>query len=229
MRFNPTKCIVLRPHRSQKPFTRFYTLCGELLSESSEAKYLGVVISSDLLCENHVNAVSQKASNTFNFIRRNLKYCPQEAKTIAYNSLVHSTVEYCASIWDPYYAKDINKIQQFNRRAARFVVGDHSPRSTTMLAQLGWSTLEDRRQNLRLTLMFKVVKKLVAVPPTHIDRADSRTRANHPHKFRTIRTPTEVYRNSFFPRTIPVWNNLHSDIVTSPTLDCFKSRLSKTK
>ena len=198
MRFNPTKCTVLRSHRSQKPFTRFYSLCGEILSESSEAKYLGVVISSDLLWEKQVNAISQKASNSLNFIRRNLKYCPQQAKATVYNSLVRSTVEYCTSTWDPYYAKDINKIERVNRRAARFIVGDHSPRSsiTAMLAQLGWSTLEDRRQNLRLTLMFKVVKKLVAVPPTHLDRADSRTRANHPHKFRTIRTSTELYRNS---------------------------------
>ena len=37
--------------------------------------------------------------------------------------------------------------------------------------------LEDRRQNLRLTLKFKVVKKLVALSPTHLHPADSRTRA----------------------------------------------------
>ena len=131
-----------------------------------------MVISSDLLWEKEVNAISQKASNTLNFIRRNLKYCPQQAKTIAYNLLVRSTVEYFTSTWDPYYAKDINKIERVNWRAARFVPVDHSPRSsvTVMLAQLGWSTLEDRRQNLRLTLMFKVVKKLMTVPPTHLDR-----------------------------------------------------------
>ena len=72
MRFNPTKCTVLRSHRSQKPFTRLYSLYGEILSESSEAKYLGVVISSDLLLKKQANTVSQKASNTLNFIRRNL-------------------------------------------------------------------------------------------------------------------------------------------------------------
>ena len=144
MCFNPTKCTVLHSHHPQKPFTRFYSLWEEILSESSEAKYLGVVISSDLLCEKQVNAVSQKASNTLNFIRRNLKYCPQEAKNIAYNSLVRSTVQYCASTRDHYYAKDINKIERVNRR----------------------------------------------------------DRANHPHKFRTIRTSIGLYRNSFFPRTI---------------------------
>ena len=97
MRFNPANSTVFCSHRSQKPFTRFYSLCGEIMSESLEAKYLRVVISSDLLWEKQVNAASQKASNTLNFIRQNLKYCPQEAKTIAYNSLVCSTFEYCTS------------------------------------------------------------------------------------------------------------------------------------
>ena len=177
------------------------------MSESLEAKYLGVVISSDLLWEKQVNAVSQKASNTLNFIRQNLKYCPQEAKTIAYNSLVCSTFEYCTSTCDPCYAKDINKIKWVNRMAARFVVRDHSPRSSinAMFAQLGWGTLEDQRQNRQLTLMIKVIRKLVAAPPTHLDPVDSWTRANHPHKFRTIRTSTELYRNSLFPWTITVW------------------------
>ena len=80
MCFNPTKCTVLHSHHPQ-PFTRFYSLWEEILSESSEAKYLSVVISSDLLCEKQVNAVSQKASNTLNFIRRNIKYCPKRPRT----------------------------------------------------------------------------------------------------------------------------------------------------
>ena len=93
-------------------------------------------------------------------------------------------------------------------------------------AQLGRSPLEDWRQNLQLILMFKIVKKLMTVPPNNLDPADSQTRAHRPHKFCNIRTSTELYRNCFFPQTIPVWNKLYSDIVTSSTLACFKRRLS---
>ena len=116
-------------------------------------------------------------------------------------------------------------IMGVSQRATRFVVGDHSLRSSViaMLAQLGWSTLEDCWQNLRLILMFKIIKKLLTVPSTHLDPADSLTHANSTHKFSTIHTSTELHRKSFFPRTISEWNDLHSDSVTSPTLDCFKS------
>jgi len=56
--------------------------------------------------------------------------------------------------------------------------GRHSS-VTSMLTRLGWATLEQRRENQRLTMLYKVVHGLVAVPTTHLTAADSRTRANH--------------------------------------------------
>ena len=90
------------------------TLCVEksCLNPRRPSTLIGVVISSDLLWEKQVNAISQKASNTLNFIRRNLKYCPQEAKTIAYNSLVRSTVEYCTSAWDPIMPRTLTRASE---------------------------------------------------------------------------------------------------------------------
>ena len=57
---------------------------------------------------------------------------------------------------------------------------------TAMLTQLGWSILEQRRENQRLTMMYKVVHGLVAVPTTQLIPADSRTMSNHDFKFRSI-------------------------------------------
>ena len=47
-------------------------MCREIMFESSDVMYMliGVVISSDPLWEKQVNAISQKASNTLNFIRQ---------------------------------------------------------------------------------------------------------------------------------------------------------------
>jgi len=182
--------------------TRLYTLGGEILSIATEAKYLGVIISSDLRWDKQVNAVTRKASGTLNFISRNLWFCPQEAKSIAYQSLVRSTLEYSACAWDPYLAKDIAKLERVNRRAARFVSGDFGHRSsvTAMLDRLGWSSLESRREQIRLSMMYKVVNNLVAVPTTTLIPADPRTRSSHPHKFRTINATCSQYRNSFSPQ-----------------------------
>ena len=95
---------------------------------------------------------------------------------------------------------------------------------TAMLTQLGWSTLEQRQENQRLTMMYKVVHVLVAVPTTQLIPADSRTRSNY-FKFRSIGINSTPHRYSFFPRTIPTWKLLPAMIVEATSVDVFKRRL----
>ena len=143
-------------------------------------------------------------------------------------SLVRSKLEYCASIWDPHFTKDTDKLERVNRRAARFVSNDYRWRSsvTSMLQDLGWQDLASRQRNIRLALFYKIVHHLVAVPTDDLlIQADSRLRAHHKHKFQTIRTNSDTYKFSFFPRTLIEWNTLPKDTAEAPSLDCFKQRL----
>jgi len=72
--------------------------------------------------------------------------------------------------WDPHTFKEKDKVEIVNRRAARMVSNDYGRHSsvTSMLTRLGWATLEQRRENQRLTMMYKVVHGLVAVPTTRL-------------------------------------------------------------
>ena len=67
-----------------------------------------------------------------------------------------SILEYAASVWDPHLAKDINKLENIQRRSARFVKGDYRTTSsvTQMLEELGWQDLQSRCRDLRLALLF---------------------------------------------------------------------------
>ena len=158
-------------------------------------------------------------------------HCPENARQLAYFTLVRSTLEYSCTVWDPHYGKDTDRLEMVNRRAARIVKGrslrDGEVSVTALLDDLKWKTLEERRKDLRLILMYKIVNGLVAVPTTPLKPALGRTRANHQFKYQTIRTNCDTVKYSYFPRTIPEWNNLKSDIVNSPSVDAFKARLSK--
>ena len=135
-------------------------------------------------------------------------------------SLVRSKLEYCASIWDPHLAKDIDKIEKINRRAARFVSNDYRWRSsmTSMLQDLGWRNLASRRKDTWLALFYKIKHQLVAVPTDNIlIKADSCLRSNHKYKFKTIRTSSASYKYSFYPRTIFEWNSLLQNIAEAPS------------
>ena len=62
MGFNPSKCTILTISRSP-PLYKFYSLCGTILQQVSEAKYLGVNISEDLHWSKHIQGLAFKASS----------------------------------------------------------------------------------------------------------------------------------------------------------------------
>ena len=86
MKFNPSKCTILTISRSL-PLHKFYSLCGAILQQVSEAKYLGVIISEDLHWSKHIQGLAPKTSSTLGLLRRNLSLCPQKLREQAYISL----------------------------------------------------------------------------------------------------------------------------------------------
>ena len=93
-----------------------------------------------------------------------------------------------------------------------------------MLSTLKWESLESRRKKSRLNLLYKINWGLVEVPKDMLTRSDRRTRGEH--KFRQLSTNKDVYKYSFFPRTITDWNNLPESIGMASSLESFKSGLS---
>ena len=114
------------------------------------------------------------------------------------------------------------------RRAARFVFNDYTTRTpgcvTSMMAELKWETLQERRSNLRLIMLYRIVNKLVDIDSTKFFRkADTRTRGAN-RLFQEHSMDSKLH-NSFFPKTISQWNTLPTSVTDSPSLEGFKSGL----
>ena len=82
-------------------------------------------MSSDLKWHEHISNICLKATRTLNFVQRITYCCSQEAKNLAYLSLVRPNMEYAAAAWDPHMAKDIQQLERVQRCAARFVKKDY--------------------------------------------------------------------------------------------------------
>jgi len=126
---------------------------------------------------------------------------PPDVKSLAYTSLVRPILEYGTAAWDPYRAKDINKLDMVQRRAARFVRRDY--RQTTsvlsLLDQLGWPSLSDRRLNNRLKIFGKTVAGRVALDTGDLAQPLRQTRySNLDLSFTALAARTDVYKHSFF-------------------------------
>ena len=61
--------------------------------------------------------------------------------------------------------KDKLELERVQRRAARFVCNNYDPMYsvTAMIDQLNWQKLENRRNNSRLCLFFKIMQQQIHV------------------------------------------------------------------
>ncbi len=115
------------------------------------------------------------------------------------------------------------------RRAARYVLHRYHYKSSVgqMLQGLGWPSLQQRREQARLSMFYKIHNNLVAVNRTKylIPMALS-SRTAHQFSYQIPHSRCDYHKYSFFPCTIRAWNCLPITVVQAPTCVTFKARLA---
>ena len=179
LRLNVTKCALIRCSRSLTPIVHHYTLNNSFLKEIDQHLYLGIMLNKTLSWLSHISNIAKKASNTLNFIKRNLSDCSREVKAQAYLTMVRPQMEFASVVWDPCYNVDVDKLEKIQRRAARWVISDCNRTSsvTQILNQLSWPTLRTRRKISRLQLLHKVLHQDISLnsPILSIRRETNKT------------------------------------------------------
>ena len=99
-------------------------------------------------------------------------------------TLVRPTIEYASSTWNPHTNTDVNRLEQVQKNAARFVCNDYNSATSTsaLVSFLGWDTLEHRRLFNQSVLFYKFHNGLVNCKlPDSVTRCSSRslTRSHH--------------------------------------------------
>ncbi len=216
----------MRVTSSPKPISFDYSIHNTVLENVLHTKYLGVTIQSNLKWDVHCKQVAAKATNTLNVLKRNLK-STREVRERAYKSLVRPQVEYAASVWSPWLARDKARIERVQRRAARYVHNTYSRYSsvTTMLQSLNWETLQSRRVNMRLCIIYKAYHILAMFPLLDYATLQTVQTRGHNIKFILSHCSKDVYKHSFLPVALRGWNALPQSSVEAVTLTQFKASL----
>ena len=119
----------------------------------------------------------------------------------------------------------IHDLEMVQRRAARFIFNDWRRTSsvTAMMEQLNWQSLETRRLHIRLTMMYKISKQLVAInKENYLAEPTRHTRSAYPGTFMRFQCNKDALNYSFFPQTVRDWNLLSKADRESSTLEGFK-------
>ena len=122
MRFNPTKCVVLRISNKKKPTRKTdYQLHGHTLEVVDASKYLRVTLTEDLSWDKHIQNTVSKKNRTVGFLRRNLWYCTLPVKASIFKKVVRPVLECASPVWDPHQQANNKALEQVQRREARYV------------------------------------------------------------------------------------------------------------
>ncbi|GAB0204009.1 mitochondrial enolase superfamily member 1 [Grus japonensis] len=104
MRFNKAKCKV--PHMGQgKPWYQ-YRLGNKKLNMSQQCAL-----------------AAQKANRMLGCIKRNMASRLREVILSLYSALVRPRLEYCVQLWGPQHKKDMELLEQIQRRATKMIIG----------------------------------------------------------------------------------------------------------
>ena len=97
-----------------------------------------------------------------------------------------------------------------------------------MLDDLEWPSLETCREQSSLTFFYKIHSGTVDLDKDkYLTPAPNlrRTRASHESQYTRYFAYSDALKNSFFPRTIPMWNSLPSSVVSSKSIKEFKAQI----
>ena len=224
MSFNVKKCVHLTITKKPHPLEYVYSIDGDVIPNEKSTKYLGVTITSDLSWTKLIETIKTKASRTLGLIRRNLGPCDTTVKEKAYQSLVRPQLEYASSVWNPFTKTDKTKVESIQKQAARFTLSNYQRTSSvnTMLETLKWDTLENRRLLAQATVFYKIINGIINISIPHRLTPKPRPgRGSHHLRCHQVITNLNIYKYSFYPRVIPLWNILPAAAVTAPSHQAF--------
>ena len=148
--------------------------------------------------------------------------------TLLYKTLVRPHLEYCAPIWSPHLAKDIDVLEKVQRRATKLIPSISTLSYEGRLQELDLHSLFCRRQRGDLIEVFKILNSYYQIDPKDIFtlQQDSVTRG-HPMKLFKQRICRSIGQHFFNFRIIQQWNDLSDEVVLAKTISSFKHSLDQ--
>ena len=144
MNINPDKYEKIRITIKRKIIQTTYEIHGQVLKETTKAKYLGVTIDKTLSWNSHIDMVTKRANQTISFLQRDLSSCPKDVKEASYKTVVRPQLQSGTHLQR--YAATRSKLSRDAQQ--------DSARMTIAAKNLGWGDLQHRREKCKTIMMY---------------------------------------------------------------------------
>ena len=224
-----TKSLTVSNKRdsNQNPVIHFK---NHIIEEVQSHTYLGLLFTSKLSWNMHINNVEQKARKRLNMLTP-LKYkLDRKSIEIMFQSFVASSMYYGIEIWGGSFDSHLLKLEQVIVDGMRLVTGATARSNIALLfTDTAWDSFATRRDIAMYKMMYKIKNRMV---PDYLSEILPHGIANYNLRnnmdIRIPSTNCETLRRSFIPTGVKMWNNLPLDTRESVSLESFKLKLHKS-
>ena len=151
-----------------------------------------------------------------NLLKRNLYFAPKSVKIKAYQATVRPILEYAAVVWSPDSAQLKQRLEVVQNKAAKFCLGIRFNRgsykylsATNMISELGWLSLENRRNKARCKMTHTILNNDSILPSDNFTKTITLTKRKSNRK---SREPLVGWQNELEPpksKTIKYQESFH--------------------
>ena len=170
-------------------------------------KDLGVNVDKDLKFSNHAEVVANMANRLCGMIRRSFSFMDGEMFNNIFRSLVRPLLEYGNTVWSPCYVKDVQLIENVQRRASKLVQGLQDLGYEERLQELKLPSLVYRRLRGDLIQVYKCMHNHYDTESLFLIDEGSRT-CGHNLKLVREHCGKDVRKKFFSLRVNSLWNKL---------------------
>lgn len=222
MELNVAKCFVMTFQRKKNPLIYNYNIGGVELARIKHVKDLGVTLDADLKFTLHYNNISNKALRNLGFLARySREFSSSKTLRALYISLVRPNLEYCSSLWSPFYNNHITLLERVQRKFLRYLafrenitIDNHDYSGILEISKL--NTLKHRREVADVLFLHKLLHNKINCPEllSYVNLKVQRLGIRHRLLFAPVQYTTNIGTNCPLNRCMRLAN-----LVTTPPLD----------
>ena len=225
MEFNVQKCKVM--HVGHGNVRQQYTMGGHNLESVDEEKDVGVKWCKNLKPSAQCSQAAKTAQLVLSQITRAFHYRDRHIFVRLYTQYVRPHLEFCTPVWSPWSGADKECLERVQRRAVGMVSGLVSQNYEERLTELGLTTLEERRHQIDMLQVYKVLNGKDKVQSENwfvmAANGERATRAAADPLNLRIPAPRLEVRRHFFTQRVPEpWNKIPAALKSAATVDGFR-------
>ena len=113
----------------------------------AKVKLLRIEIGDKLNFNHHISNICKSASNQLNALIRLKHLLGFKERKVLVNTYVMSNFSYCSLSWNFFSAQSLNKIENLQERALRFLLNEYGSTYEDLLEKSSYLNMNLRRQN----------------------------------------------------------------------------------